>query len=82
MNKQTLVHLTHLHTNLNTFGAVVALLEGGLVYSGTNSEKCANRVIDLCKSEMDRLIALHDALREKVLKGAARCGRAGCHLMH
>jgi len=63
MRKADLETLVRLHTNLNTFGAVVALLEGGTVYGTVGSEKCAKKVIDLCKQEMNRLVVRHDDLR-------------------
>lgn len=63
MRKTDIDTLVRLHTNLNTFGAVVALLEGGTVYGTVGSEKCASEIIDLCKQEMTRLIVRFDTMR-------------------
>ncbi|KAB0597772.1 hypothetical protein [Cupriavidus gilardii] len=63
MDKRTLDELTRLHSNLTTFGAVIAVLEGGTVYGGVASEKAANRIIATCKKEMDRLVTRYDDLR-------------------
>lgn len=62
MRKSEIETLVRLHTNLNTFGAVVALLEGGTVYGTVGSERCAKKVIDLCKQEMNRLIVRYDTM--------------------
>lgn len=45
------------HTNLNTFGSVVSLLEGGHVY-GHNAT--ASRIIATAKKEMQRQLKIYD----------------------
>lgn len=45
------------HTNLNTFGSVVSILEGGQVY-GPNAT--ASRIIAMCKKEMQRQLKIYD----------------------
>lgn len=41
------------HTNLCTFEAVVALLEGG-VHKGTSADKSATKIIKICLEEQRR----------------------------
>lgn len=50
------------HSNLNTFGAVVAILEGGLVYGhGDGSAKTtANKIINICQAEMQKQLRMYD----------------------
>lgn len=56
------------HTNLTTFGAVVAVLEGGCVYGGLDSDKAANRLIRAANAEMQRLVAIYDDCREEIAR--------------
>jgi hypothetical protein len=54
----------HHHTDLNIFGAIVAILEGGCIYT-TSGSRTAHRIIDLCKKEQDTQLRLYDhAARE------------------
>lgn len=50
------------HTNLNTFEAVVAILEGGGIYRGANgsADKTASKIIALCKAEEQRQLTHMD----------------------
>lgn len=68
MDAEKLEKLVRLHTNLNVFGNVIALLEGGNVYSGTGSEKAENRIIDICKQETIRLVGKYDSLLDELRK--------------
>lgn len=52
------------HSTLNTFGAVVAILEGGLLYD-SNADVTAERIIKLCRAEMQRQLRLYDAAISK-----------------
>lgn len=52
------------HTNLNTWGAVVALLESGLLYPG-HSHQAVDRVIKIAKAEMQRHLKQYDAARAR-----------------
>ena len=57
------------HTNLNTFAAIVAMLEGGTVYStGINGsqDKTASRIIRLCHQEQQRQLRKLDAATAKI----------------
>lgn len=47
------------HTNLNVFAAVVAILEGGVIYGGDNA--AARKIIAICKKEQERQLAKFDA---------------------
>ena len=49
------------HTNLNTWGAVVALLEGGLLYDGESSHKDTMKVIEIAKRRQLACLNKHDA---------------------
>jgi hypothetical protein len=50
------------HTNLNTFGAVIAILEGGCIYGATSDSAgvTANKLIKLCQAETHRQLVLYD----------------------
>lgn len=39
------------HSNISAFQAVVALLEGGLVYGGGKSSRVAARIIKVCQAQ-------------------------------
>lgn len=62
--KEALKQMTDAHTNLNTYGAVVALLEGGTVYGGRNSG--SDRIIRIAQAEMQKEFRLYDAARKYV----------------
>lgn len=53
------------HTNLNTFAAVVAVLEGGCVY-GDNAT--ARKIIALAQAEQRRQLRIHDKHTEAASK--------------
>lgn len=49
------------HTRLNTFGQVVAMLEGGCLPSGcASADKAAQKIITLCKAEMMWQLDVYD----------------------
>lgn len=48
------------HVNLSTFGAVIAILEGGCIYGGGNSERVAARMIKTAKAAMQHELHKHD----------------------
>jgi hypothetical protein len=48
------------HTTLNTFAAVVILMEGSLIYD-TDADATANKIIKLCKQETQRQLRKMDA---------------------
>ena len=47
------------HSTLNTFAAVVALLESGLVYC-PESYKAADRIIKIAEQEQQRMLRKYD----------------------
>lgn len=49
----------HAHTDLNTFAAVVSLLEGGHLYR-SSSYGAAERIITICKKEQDKALREYD----------------------
>ncbi|SCU73467.1 hypothetical protein CNECB9_1150011 [Cupriavidus necator] len=56
------------HSNLTTFAAVVAVLEGGCVYGGLNSDKAALRIIRAAQTEQQRLIKIYDECRDETAR--------------
>ena len=46
------------HCNLNVFHGIVALLEGGVIYS--ESYGAADRIIKICKAESQRCLKRYD----------------------
>jgi hypothetical protein len=47
------------HTDLNTFGAIISILEGGHLY-GIGSDKTVQQIIRLCKRECQRCLRVYD----------------------
>lgn len=58
------------HTTLNTFAAVVTLLEGGTVYDPA-ANAAAQRIIKLCQSEQYRQLKKYDAALAALSKTSA-----------
>jgi len=54
------------HTNLVVFASVVSILEGGNVLGGVDSNAAAQKIIDICKDEQQRLLAVHDAAKDRL----------------
>jgi hypothetical protein len=48
------------HSTLNTFAAIVILLEGSLTYD-SESDETASKIIKLCKAETQRQLRKMDA---------------------
>mgnify|MGYP003393084587 FL=1 len=46
------------HSNLNLWGAVIALLESGLIYGGR--DEAAHEIISLCKTEQQAELKIYD----------------------
>lgn len=56
------------HTNLSTFACVVSLLEGGHVYGGNpRTDRAAQKIINLCIAEQQKLLRDYDAARDLIL---------------
>lgn len=51
------------HTDLNTFGTVISILEGGHLYR-PRSGKLADRLIRLCRDEMQRCLEEYEEALE------------------
>lgn len=77
MNKKLHKHMedaARAHSNLSTFAAVEALLEGGVVYGDVPA---ARRIIEICKKEAQRQLRLYDAAIAAAHKAAAPSSAAG-----
>jgi len=49
------------HTNLNSFAAVQAILECGVIYaSSTNANITAQKIIKICKAQMQKELSAYD----------------------
>lgn len=59
VQKRHVIAAAEAHTNLTTWGAVIALLEGGLLYGRTTP--VAGRVIDIAKREQSKYLKALDA---------------------
>ncbi|MBD8540906.1 hypothetical protein IFU00_01265 [Oxalobacteraceae sp. CFBP 8761] len=57
-------------SNLNIFGAVVALLEGGTVSGGDNAAK--RKIIEICHKEQQRQLKIMDKAVAAVNKRATQ----------
>lgn len=55
------------HSNLNTWGAVIALLEGGLLYDGSN-HRAVTAVINTAKREQQHHLKQLDRALAEVVK--------------
>ncbi|NTF67728.1 hypothetical protein [Rhizobium rhizogenes] len=47
------------HTDLNTFGTIVTILEGGHLYCN-ESQSTAARIIKMCQAQQQYLLRLYD----------------------
>ncbi len=64
MKENHIVEAARAYSTLNAFAGVVALLEGGLVYC-PESEKAAERIIQIAREEQGRMLQKYD--REVIL---------------
>lgn len=55
------------HSNLCVFGAIVAMLEGGVI-EGLSAEKAKEKIIRICKQEQQRQLTLFDQAAHKILR--------------
>lgn len=58
MDSKKIDEALHAHTNLNLFGAIVTLLEGGHLYGGNNA--AAKRIRAICLKEQQRQLRILD----------------------
>ena len=54
------------HSDLNVFGAVVALMEGGTLYT-SGGHQAASKIIRLCQTEMQRQLRAYDKALERII---------------
>lgn len=59
MSKTTIQRAAEAHTDLTVFGIVASILEGGHLYR-PGSNKSAQRIIDICHREQQRLLSEYD----------------------
>ena len=59
-SKDYLKEACQAHTNLNTFAAVISILEGGHLY-GAFSDAAAQKIIRICQQEQARCLTRYDA---------------------
>lgn len=52
------------HSNLNTYAAVVALMEGGLIYGIRHA--AATKIIRICKQEQQHFLRVYDGLLAQI----------------
>jgi hypothetical protein len=71
MAKKSKEHLiteaAEVHSNLNAFSIVVALLEGGHVTAP--SYRAAARIIKICKDEQQRCLRRYDRIADRIVRG-------------
>lgn len=60
------------HSNLNTFGAIIAILEGGCVYGGGTEAATAQKIIALCRAEQQRQLSRFDKASQRAQWLAAK----------
>jgi hypothetical protein len=53
------------HSNLNAFGSLVALLEGGIFY-GSETHKAAREITAICRREQAKFLREYDAAIAKI----------------
>ena len=58
------------HSNLNTWAAVVAILENSQLYGRSDQHKAASRVITIAKREQQKFLVNYDTARATVNKEA------------
>lgn len=59
MADKNVVDAARAHTNLNTWAAIQAILEGGTLYE-ERTHSAASKVIEICKREMKKELAIYD----------------------
>lgn len=59
IKRQAAKDAAHAHSDLNTFGAVISLLEGGHIYCPA-SYNTKQKIIKLCQNEMQKRLEDYD----------------------
>ena len=57
-NRKNAEKAARAHSNLNTYYAVIALMEGGLLYDGRH--RIADQIVSLCKRQAATELAIYD----------------------
>ncbi|MBI2724623.1 MAG: hypothetical protein HYX42_00070 [Polaromonas sp.] len=65
--KSPITRAAEAHTNLNLFGVVQSILEGGHLYGGA-SGPAAQKIIAICKAEMRKHLIAYDKAVEDSTK--------------
>jgi hypothetical protein len=71
--KQKINEACHAQAHLYVFAAVVGALENGTIHGGGTAEKTAEKIIQLCKAEMQRQVKTLD----KAIEAAHGITKAG-----
>ncbi|HEU4589391.1 MAG TPA: hypothetical protein VFS13_00670 [Steroidobacteraceae bacterium] len=58
-SREAAVRAAEAHTNLNLWGSVIALLEGGLIYGGR--DEAAQEIVDMCKAQQQAELKIYDS---------------------
>lgn len=58
------MRMAHAHSNLNAHSTIIAILEGGHIYNSGRSTDRRNKIIDICKSEMQAELRIFDRMRD------------------
>lgn len=66
-NKQHIQLVTHAHSNLTSWSAVKALLEGGIFY-GSRPQKAHSKILKIVNTEIRRELEEYDTETEIVLE--------------
>jgi len=67
MNKREYAkRAAHAHTNLNTWGAVISILEGAMLYGNSNQHNAAVKVIKIAKAEQQKFLRAFDTAMNQV----------------
>jgi hypothetical protein len=71
-NKACASEAAKAHTNLNTFESVIALLEGGTIYTvgGQSAYRTVTKIIKLCKDEQQRQLSIYDSAMSAIVEDA------------
>jgi hypothetical protein len=64
VHDEAVIEAAQHHSDLNVFHALVAILEGGTLYS-QSAHRAAGRIIRICNEERQKQLRLYDAALRK-----------------
>ncbi len=65
---QAMTRMVEAHTNLNTYQAVIAILEGGTLYDG-RTHAPANKIIKIAKAEQQKELVIFEDMQRLIEGG-------------